>query len=64
MNPFNHSTTTAQDFLNELDKSPNEVEHIVGPPTFLVLYEVLQHMEGNLMYILDHQDVVYEHLHL
>ena len=64
MNPFNLSTTTAQDFSNELDKSPDEVVHIVGPPIFLVLYEVLQHMEGNLMYILDHQDVVYEHLHL
>ena len=50
-NPFNISMATMQNFFDAFETTPDEVEHIVGQPTFLLLYAALQYVEGILMAI-------------
>ena len=58
------STTTAKDYFDGFDTSPDEVDHIIGAPTFLQLHELFQYIEGNCMAIPDDRDVVYNKAHL
>ena len=62
--PFVESTTTAKDYFDGFETSPEEVEHISGAPTFLQLHEVFQYIERNCMAIPDDRDLVYQKGHL
>ena len=62
--PFVESTTTAKDYFDGFETSPEEVDHIIGAPTFLQLHEVFQYIERNCMAIPDDRDLVYQKGHL
>ena len=51
------STKTAKEVFDEFEKSPDEVPHINGAPTFLQLHEIIQYIEGNCMAIADDRDL-------
>ena len=62
--PFVKSTTTAKEYFDGFETSPDEVEHIMGAPTFLQLHKLFQYIEGNCMAIPDDRDEAYQKAHL
>ena len=62
--PFVESTTTVKEYFDGFETSPDEVEHIIGAPTFLQLHELFQYIEWNCMAIPDNRNEVYNKAHL
>ena len=58
------STKTAKEFFDEFEKSPDEVPHISGTPTFLQLHGIIHYIEGNCMAIADDRDIKYGKGHI